>query len=80
MPRELTEGELQILQLIQTHYGPQNTVEKITWIKGNEAVLWVEDRDGTIPVVAHLTNLAQWVADGTIKAEELYDWLRISNA
>ena len=79
MPRELTEGELQILQLIQTHYGPQNTVEKITWINDNEAVLWVEDRDGTIPGVVHLTNLAQWVADGTIKPEDLYDWLRISD-
>ena len=80
MPRELTEGELHILQLIQTHYGPQNTIEKITWINDNEAVLWVEDRDGTIPVVAYLTNLAQMVADGTIKPEDLYDWLRISNA
>lgn len=78
MSRDLTEAELHVLELIRVHYGAQNTVEDVSWVNLDEAVLWVKDREGTRVLVANLTNLANWHADGTISTEQLHDWLRIS--
>ncbi len=54
-----------MMELIRTHYGPQNTVDDVSW-DGDKVVLWVRARDGTRVLVTNLTNLARWHADGTI--------------
>ena len=79
--RNLTLQESQILEVIQTHYGYQNTAEDVSWVNGDEAVLWVQARDGSIAIMVNLTNLADLSADGTIAStEELKrDWLQIEN-
>ncbi len=79
--RKLSERENAILELIQTHYGPQNTEDEIMFTDDSEAVIWIKDEAGSIPVMANLTNLAAWHADGTIPTEEelLRDWLRVED-
>ena len=81
MARTLTEEENRVLELIRAHYGPQNTVDSITWLEGQEATLWVTDNTGATVLMAHLTNLANWRLDGTIASEEELrrDWLQIEN-
>jgi hypothetical protein len=80
MSRALTKEETRILAMIQSHFGPQNTAERITWVRGDEATLWVTDGSGAIVVMAHLTNLARWRIDGTIAGDaELKDWLMLED-
>ena len=43
MSRQLTEEENRILEIIQSHYGSQNTAESITWMNDDEATLWITD-------------------------------------
>ena len=82
MGRELTDEENRILELIQSHYGPQNTAASITWMNDDVATLWVTDTTGAMVLVANLTNLAAWRLDGTIGTDEELqrDWLRIGRA
>lgn len=80
MSRNLTENERRILELIQAHYGSHNTVEDVTWTDGDEAVLWVTTPEGSVAIMVHLTNLADWRADGTISEEELFKWLQINES
>ena len=77
-----TLTERRILELIQDHYGPQNTPESVDWTERGEAVLWVQDHSGTSVLLASLTSLANWLADGTIASEsELKrDWLQINDS
>ena len=79
--RKLSERENAILELVQTHYGPQNSEDEIMFTDESEAVIWIKDEVGSIPVMANLTNLAAWRADGTIPTEEelLRDWLRVED-
>jgi hypothetical protein len=79
MTRALTREESRILEMIQSHYGPQNTAESITWMNEDEATLWVKDSTGAMVLMAHLTNLANWRLDGTIATDEdlRRDWLHI---
>ena len=79
--RELTPEESRILEMIRSYYGPQNTVESITWMHENEATLWVKDTSGATVLFAHLTNLASFRLDGTIATDEELrrDWLRITS-
>ena len=81
MARNLTEGELRILHMIQAHYGPQNSVEDAFWADGDQAVLLVKSRDGSRRFMVNLTNLAAWRADGTIANDEdlRREWLRIED-
>ncbi len=81
MSRQLTEEESRILKMIQSHYGPQNTAESITWMNDDEATLWVTDTSGATVLMVHLTNLADWRLDGTISTDEELqrDWLRIDD-
>ena len=42
-----------------------------------DAILWVKDRNGETVIVSHLTNLSDWLEDGTIQSESdlLENWL-----
>ena len=77
--RELTAGETAVLRIIQKGYGPQNTAAEVFFTDANEAALFVKASDGTSPVMANLTNLAAWRADGTISSDEELQkkWLRL---
>ena len=65
--------------MIQGHYGPQNTAQAVSWVNEGEAILWVTDLAGATVLMAHLTNLAEWRLDVTIRTDsELQrDWLQI---
>ena len=75
--RELTKGESRILEIIQDMYGAQNTREDVLFAN-DEAVILVEAADGTTALMASLTNLAGWYADGTITSDDELKrvWLR----
>jgi hypothetical protein len=77
--RELTPGESAILSIIQQGIGSRNTVDEVFFTDANEAVIFVKASDGTWPVMANLTNLAAWRADGTIPSDEELKkkWLRL---
>jgi hypothetical protein len=81
MARNLTEGDLRILRMIQVHYGPQNSVEDAFWGGDDNAVLLVKSRDASGSLMMNLTNLAKWRADGTIASDEdlRREWLRIED-
>jgi hypothetical protein len=80
MPRrDLTPAEARILRMIQEGYGLQNTADKVFFTDCHEAVIFVKASDGSSPVMANLTNLAAWLADGTIPNDEELrrNWLRL---
>jgi len=80
MAQTLTDEETRILEMIQGHYGPQNTTSSVTWM-GEEATLWVTDDTGGAVLFVHLTNLAEWLSDGTIANDDELrrDWLLIED-
>ncbi len=77
--RDLTTGEAGILRIVQEGYGSQNTVDEVFFTDADEAAIFVKASNGTSPLMANLTNLAVWRADGTISSdEELRSfWLRL---
>ncbi len=77
--RVLSNGEAAVLAMIQQGYGPQNSVDAVFFTEGDEAVLFVTASDGTPPIMANLSNLAAWRADGTISTDEELkrEWLRL---
>lgn len=77
--RPLTNGETAILTMIQQGYGPQNTPDLVFFTNSDEAVLFVKATDGASPLMANLTNLAAWRADGTVRSDEELrkQWLRL---
>jgi hypothetical protein len=77
--RFLTDGENAVLTIIQQGYGPQNSVDNVFFTNANEAVILVKSSDGTSPVMANLSNLAAWRADGTISSDDQLrrEWLRL---
>jgi hypothetical protein len=80
MPRRaLNAGEDAILAMIQQGYGPQNTVDTVFFTDSDEAVISVKASDGTSPLMANLSNLAAWRADGTIASDDALrsEWLRL---
>lgn len=76
--RALTKEELGVLEMIRAHYGEQNSCDEVFWPNEDEAALAIKDSSGSIVMMANLTKLANWHAEGTISTEELYDWLKIS--
>jgi hypothetical protein len=68
--RDLTANETAVLRIIQQGFGPQNTIDEVFFTDGDEAAIFVKASDGTSPVMANLTNLAAWRADGTISNDE----------
>jgi len=77
--RALTEGEAAILRIIQQGYGPQNTSDRVFFTNSDEAAVFVKALDGTSPLMANLTNLATWRANGTISSDEEVrkQWLQL---
>jgi len=77
--RVLTAGETAVLAMIQQGYGPQNSAERVFFTNAGEAVISVEASDGTSPLMANLSNLAAWRADGTISSDDELksEWLRL---
>jgi hypothetical protein len=75
--RKLTANEAAVLTTIQQGYGPQNSVDAVFFTDADEAVIFVKASDGTSNLMANLTNLAAWRADGTIPSDEKLkrDWL-----
>lgn len=82
MTHPLSTEEARILEMIRSHYGPQNSAESTTWMNDDEAVLWVTDRAGVTVLMVHLTNLAEWRLAGTIGTDEELqrDWLQLGDA
>ena len=82
MARDLTEGELRILHMIQAHYGPQNSADDAFLAGDGKAVLLVKSRNGSGALMVNLTDLAAWRADDTITSDEELRrrWLRIEDA
>jgi hypothetical protein len=78
--RELTVGESAVLGMIQQGYGPQNVTDEVFFTDEDEAAIFVKASDGTSPLMANLTNLADWRADGSISSDEELkkDWLGLA--
>ena len=76
--RNLTTNEAAVLSIIQEQYGSQNTADGVSFTEADEAVIFVKATDGASRLMANITNLAAWRADGTISNdEELRSfWLR----
>jgi len=77
--RVLTAGETAVLAMIQQGYGPQNSADRVFFTNAGEAVISVQAFDGTSPLMANLSNLAAWRADGTISTDDELksEWLRL---
>lgn len=77
--RPLTEGENRVLAMIQQGYGPQNGIDDVSFTGAGEAIIFVKSSDGISPLMANLTNLAEWRANGTISTDDELrrDWLRL---
>jgi hypothetical protein len=77
--RVLTDGENAILTIIQQGYGPQNSIDKVFFTNADEAVIFVKASNGMSPVMANLSNLSAWRADGTISSDDELkrEWLRL---
>jgi hypothetical protein len=75
--RNLTFGKARILRIVQEGYGSQNTSDEVFFTDADEATIFVKAANGTSPLMANLTNLAAWRADGTIPSDEELktDWL-----
>ena len=65
--------------MIQQGYGPQNDADGVFFTKADKAVIFVKTYNGTSPLMANLSNLAAWRADGTISSDDELksDWLRL---
>jgi hypothetical protein len=76
--RSLTDGELFVLGEVQAIHGPQNSTEMVLFSDRDEAVIFAKDVDGAMVIAVVLTNLSNWLDDGTISSvEELRrDWLQ----
>jgi hypothetical protein len=72
---------LLVLGQVQAIYGMQNTQSKV-FFSGDDAAIFAEDPAGVMRIFVVLTNLAAWLADGTIASiDELRnDWLRGGSA
>jgi hypothetical protein len=79
--RKLTPGEAHVLELVCEIYGDQNTEEEVFFPSEEEAAIFVRAADGSSPLMVHLTNLANWCANGTIGSDEELkkDWLTMGD-
>ena len=77
--RLLTAGETALLAIIQQGYGPQNDTGKVFFTDNDEALIFVRASDGTFKLMANLSNLAAWRANGTIASDEELkrEWLQL---
>jgi hypothetical protein len=70
--RELTAGEAAVLR--------KNVTDEVFFTDADEAAIFVKSSDGTSPLMANLTNLADWRADGSISSDEELkrEWLGLA--
>ena len=71
MRRDLTEDELRFLGYIREVYGDQNTADDVFVSDRNEAVIFVKNRDGSMPIAVVLTNVAQWAREGMLSKDQV---------
>jgi len=76
--RSLTTGEAAVLSIIQQEYGPQNGIGDVFFTSADEAVIFVRAPNGSRPMMANLSNLAEWRANGTVSSDDELKtkWLR----
>jgi len=81
LARNLTKGEVMVLDLVQEHYGPWNKVEDVFLSDQREAVIFVKDVTGDSVIIVNLTVCAGAYEQGHITLGELKTkWLRIPEA
>ena len=68
--RDLTPGEAHILTMIQNGRGSQNSIDKVFFSDADEAIILATTFDGTGSLMANLTHLAAFRADGTISSDD----------
>ncbi len=70
-----------MLTVIQQGYGTHNSVDAVYFSPADEAVIFVRLTNGMSIVMANLSNLSAWRADGTIStdAELRTKWLRLKS-
>jgi hypothetical protein len=75
--RSLSAGELTVLEQIQDLYGSHNSADQVFFDDRGGAAIFAKDASGSSVMAVGLTNLAAWIADGTIKsiADLRRDWL-----
>ena len=75
--RGLTANEFAVLRMIHQGYGPQNSLGKVFFTDTGDAAIFVKASTGRSVLMANLTNLAAWRADGRIPSDEELkrDWL-----
>jgi hypothetical protein len=54
-------------------------IKTASFTNANDAVIFVSACDGTSPLMANLSNLATWRANGTISSDDELksDWLQL---
>lgn len=76
--RPLSDGERCVLAEVQRYFGAHNAEADVFFSEQNEAVIFAKDASGEQQVCVVLTNLAKWLADGTIPSvDALRDWLGV---
>jgi hypothetical protein len=60
-----------VLGEVRRFWGPQNSLSDVFFTENNDAALFVKARNGGLPVLVVLTNLGEWVANGTLSSREL---------
>jgi hypothetical protein len=68
--RALTDGETAILLIIQEGYGPHNSIDRVYFSPGDEAVMFCKLANGMNAAYVNLSNVAAGRADGTIASDE----------
>jgi len=68
--RILTDGKTSALMIIQQGHGPHNSIDRVFFSPVDEAVMFVKLSNGTSIVLANLSNLVAWRADGTISSDD----------
>jgi len=76
VPRVLRQIERDVLAMVQSIWGPQNSEDDVNFTDEGEAILWVRDRNGDAVMFMSLTNLAEWHQDGSLSAAELAEQVR----
>ena len=74
--RDLTDLEQLVLAEIQRYWGTQNTLDRVLFSERDEAVLFVLDRDGEVPMVIVLTNIGEEYRDGSLSLDGLRDRIK----
>ena len=78
--RSLSDGEAEILGLIQEMYGSLNQPGTVFFSDGDEAMIFVQTSDGGMPLMANLTFLADEKKEGASLESIRDSWLTIGDS